>query len=86
MVLWIDGYGVELSLLGNNLWQRFSFSSTDFKNSVGGTLTGWSGIRELRLDDVETLEVPKGSKAKKVKIGSPWQGNPPEFRQLSWIK
>ena len=25
MVLWIDGYGVELSLLGNNLWQRFIF-------------------------------------------------------------
>jgi hypothetical protein len=86
MVLWIDGYGVELSLLGNNLWQRFSFSSTDFKNSEGGTLTGWSDIRELRLDDVETLEVPKGSKAKKVKIGSPWQGNPPEFRHLSWIE
>ena len=86
MVLWIDGYGVELSLLGNNLWQRFNFSATDFKNSEGGTLSSWSGIRELRLDDVETLEVPNGGKAKKVKIGSPWQGNPPEFRHLCWIE
>jgi len=86
MVLWIDGYGVEFSLLGNDLWQRYSFSATDLKNSEGGTLSGWSGIRELRLDDVETLEVPRNSKVKKVKIGSPWQGSSPEFRNLRWIK
>jgi hypothetical protein len=86
MVLWIDGYGVQFSLLGNHLWQRYSFSATDFKNSEGTALSGWSGIRELRLDDVETLEVPRGSKVKKVKVGAPWLGNPPEFRNLCWIK
>jgi hypothetical protein len=86
MVLWVDGYGVELSLLGDHLWQRYSFSATDFKNSEGDGLTGWSGIRELRIDDVETLEVSRGSKTQKAKIGSPWQGSPPEFRNLCWIK
>jgi len=77
---------VQFSLLGNHLWQRYSFSATDFKNSEGTALSGWSGIRELRLDDVETLEVPRGSKVKKVKVGAPWLGNPPEFRNLCWIK
>jgi hypothetical protein len=86
MVLWIDGYGVEFSLLGDHLWQRFSFSASDFKNSEGDALPGWSGIRELRIDDVETLEVSRGSKTKKAKIGSPWQGSPPEFKNLCWIK
>ena len=86
MVFWIDGYGVELSLLGNHLWQRFSFSGSDFKNSEGTGLSGWSGIRELRLDDTEKLNVPHGSSIKALAIGSPWQGNPPEFRNLCWIR
>ena len=38
------------------------------------------------VDDVETLEVSRGSKTQKAKIGSPWQGSPPEFRNLCWIK
>ena len=85
MVIWIDGYGVELNLLGSNLWQRFSYSPADFKNSAGESLPAWSGIRELRLDRTEKLAVPKGNPSKPLHLGALWKGNPPTFRNLRWI-
>jgi hypothetical protein len=86
MVLWIDGHGCELDLLGNDAWQRFSFPASALKNAEGKSLPGWSGIRELRLDDSEKLVAPRGSSVKPLKIGAAWQGSPPQFRNLSWIK
>ena len=86
MVLWIDGYGVELDLLGNHSWQRFSFSASALKNAEGKSLPGWGGIRELRLDDTEKLTAPRGSTAKPLKIGTQWEGSPPKFRNLRWIE
>ncbi len=86
MVLWIDGYGIEIKLLGSGSWQRFSFPATAFKNSDGEGLSNWEGIKEFRLDDTEKLFVPRGSSAKALAIGSPWQGNPPQFRNLCWIQ
>ena len=86
MVLWIDGYGVELDLLGNHSWQRFSFSPSALKNAEGKSLPSWGGIRELRLDDTEKLTAPRGSTAKPLKIGTQWEGSPPKFRNLRWIK
>lgn len=85
MVLWIDGYGVEIKLLGMNTWQRFSFPASSFKNSLGNSLTSWSGIRELRLDDEEKLNLPRGSEGKVIKIGSAWEGSSPNFRNLRWL-
>ena len=85
MVLWIDGYGVEIKLLGMNTWQRFSFPASSFKNSLGNSLTSWSGIRELRIDDEEKLNLPRGSEGKVIKIGSAWEGSSPNFRNLRWL-
>ena len=53
MVLWLDGYGVEFKVLGSGTWQRFSFPLSALKNGEGKSLPSWSGVRELRLDDVE---------------------------------
>jgi hypothetical protein len=86
MVLWLDGYGVGFEVLGNCTWQRFSFPLFALKNGEGKSLPSWSGVRELRLDDVEKLERPTGNKGSVVKIGSPWVGDPPEFRNLRWIR
>ena len=86
MALWLDGYGVELKVLGSSSWQRFSFPLSALKNGEGKSLPSWSGVRELRLDDVEKLELPRGNKGSVVKIGSPWVGEPPEFRNLRWIQ
>ena len=86
MVLWLDGYGVEFKVLGSGTWQRFSFPLLALKNGEGKSLPSWSGVRELRLDDVEKLELPRGSKGSAVKIGSPWVGEPPEFRNLRWLR
>ena len=86
MVLWLDGYGVEFKVLGSGSWQRFSFPLSVLKNGEGKSLQSWSGVRELRLGDVEKLELPGGNKGSAVKIGSPWDGDPPEFRNLRWIQ
>jgi len=86
LALWIDGYGAELDLLGNHSWQRFSFPASALKNAEGKSLPGWGSIRELRLDDSEKLEAPRGSSTKPLKIGTAWEGSPPQFRNLSWIE
>ena len=86
MVLWIDGYGAELDLLGNHSWQRFSFPASALKNAEGKSLPGWGSIRELRLDNSEKLTAPRGSSTKPLKIGTAWEGSPPQFRNLSWIE
>jgi hypothetical protein len=85
LVLWLDGYGTELKLLGNNTWQRFSFPPSVFKRSEGTSLNTWLGLRELRIDGSEKLGVDRGSNEKPVQIGGIWDGPPPQFRNLRWI-
>ena len=85
MALWVDGYGAELSLLGNGAWQRFNLPLASFKNSLGESLSSWAGVRELRLGDKEKLDLPKGSSGNPVKIGSDWVGVPPQFKNLRWL-
>jgi len=85
MAMWIDGYGSELNLLGNGVWQRFSLPLASFRNSVGESLASWSGIRELRLGDKEKLDLAKGSSGKPLQIGSDWVGAPPQFKNLRWM-
>ena len=43
-------------------------------------LADWSAVRQLRLGADQTLG---GKPARKV--GTKWQGSPPEFRNLRWI-
>ena len=85
LVLCLDGYGTEINLVGNNLWQRFNLPKESFKNSDGASLQDWSMVRELRLDYSDKLGINPGSKTKPVQIGGNWEGPPPEFRNLRWI-
>ena len=85
MAIWIDGYGSDLTLLGNGVWQRYSLPLASFKNSLGESLVSWAGIRELRLGDNEKLAIPKGSSGKPLEIGSDWVGAPPQFKNLRWV-
>ena len=48
MALWVDGYGAELSLLGNGAWQRFNLPLASFKNSLGESLSSWA--RRSRIE------------------------------------
>ena len=48
-------------------------------------LKTWEGIKELRLDEEETLRPVRGSKAEPQKLGGPWKGKPPKFKNLCWV-
>ena len=85
MVIWLDGYGTELKILGNDTWQRFSLPPSVFKRSEGTSLNSWLSLRELRIDSSEKLGVDRGSKEKPVQIGGGWDGPPPQFRNLRWF-
>jgi len=85
LVLCLDGYGTEINLVGNNLWQRFNLPKEVFKNSDGESLQNWSTIKELRFDHSDKLGINPGSKTKPVQVGGNWEGPPPEFRNLRWI-
>ena len=54
MVVGIDNYATEIKLQGGT-WQQIVLSASDFQNAGKKTLSGWSGIKELRLGMRETL-------------------------------
>ena len=85
LIISLDGYGAEIDLVGNNLWQRFNLPKEVFKNSDGTSLQNWSMVRELHLDHSGKLGINPGSKTKPVQVGGNWEGAPPEFRNLQWI-
>jgi len=74
---------VDVTINGGDEWQTVVLSPGDFRGLSGDSLSDWVGIKELRITDQEYLR-PKGG-GKPVKLGAPWQGNPPEFRRLRWI-
>lgn len=85
LALWIDNHGVELSLLGNDAWQRFLFSCSDFLTAEGKGLSDWRGIKEFRIDGRENLTFGQRGKGATKTIGGDWQGEPPEFANLRWV-
>ncbi|MEJ6621437.1 MAG: dienelactone hydrolase family protein [Opitutae bacterium] len=86
MIVGIDSHVAEVTIAGKNEWQGVKFKSTDFKNAETTPLGNWNGCKELRFDDQEILKAGKNSDAKTRKLGGQWQGNPPEFRYLQWLK
>jgi hypothetical protein len=67
-------------------------SADDFRDGDETKLTGWKGIKELRLGPRERLN-PKpsgkaeaGAPARPRILGGQWQGAPPEFRNLKWTE
>ncbi len=82
LVIGIDGYAAVVALHGNAVWQEIVLQPGDFQDARGDQLAGWDGIRELRFGDQETLRERRPDATRKV--GSPWQGADPEFRNLHW--
>jgi len=82
----IDEYAAEIQLNGRSKWQRIALSPDDFHNAAGDVLSGWKGIRELRLSARETLRKTVDGKSKTLQVGSDWQGAKPVFRNLRWIE
>jgi hypothetical protein len=84
-VVGIDDRVAEVSLKGSNVWQTVEFAPAAFKNADEEGRTDWTLIRELRLLDEETLKQGKMKKNNtRKKVGAPWRGTKPEFRNLRW--
>lgn len=82
----LDDTAAVVTLNGGAQWQSLLLAAADFKSAAGTPRTGWTGIRELRLGDCETLVFRKaGQKEQQQRIGAPWQGTAPEFRNLHWV-
>jgi hypothetical protein len=86
IVVGIDKYAAEIKLEGQSKWQRIILSSSNFHDVSGIALSGWDGIKELRLGDLDTLRDKVGGKDQVLKLGERWQGPAPKFRNLRWIK
>jgi hypothetical protein len=84
LVVAIDHYGAEVQLTGKGAWQTVALSASDFMDAAGVPMSGWTGIKELRLGAREQLkDGPRGDEAIRT-LGGDWTGAPPEFRELSW--
>jgi hypothetical protein len=85
MIVGVDGYATEVALPGKNEWKEVTLSPDDFHDAELKPLADWKGLQELRLDDVDNLRPPRGSKAKPRRLGTQWQGKAPGFRNLRWV-
>jgi len=83
-VVGLDGHASEVKLKGGGDWQAVSLSPSDFQDAGGKALTGWKGIRELRLGDQETLRAKRQQPRRT--FGRPWRGDPPRLRDLRWAE
>ena len=85
LVVGMDGHATEVILPGKKEWKAVELSANDFKNAELKPLANWKGVKELRFDESDNLRPPRGSKAKARRLGGPWQGQVPEFRNLRWV-
>ncbi len=85
LVVGLDDAAADVALQGGAGWQAVALSPADLKNADGEPLAGWAGIRELRLGDSETLKAGKKGGADR-RLGGPWKGAAPEFRNLRWTE
>ena len=85
LVVGLDDHAVELDLAGAAGWQAFLLSASDFKDAAGAAMTGWPGIRELRLAARDRLASKKYGKERVLQLGAAWQGPDPKFRNLRWV-
>ena len=84
LVVGLDGYAAETALAGGADWQTVTLAADAFHDADGQALSGWTGVKELRLGSKETLRSKKED-AKPVQLGGDWQGAPPAFRNLRWV-
>ena len=85
LVIGIDQYAAEVALSGGSDWQNITLSASDFKDGAEAVMPGWAGIKELQLVAINNLKAnARGDKATR-RVGAPWKGAPPEFRNLRWL-
>lgn len=84
MVVGLDQYAAEVEVKGCSGWQRVVLSPSDFRSAAGKTKIDWAGIKELRLLAKDQLSEKADGKDQTLRLGAPWKGAPPEFRDLSW--
>ncbi|MFM8983257.1 MAG: hypothetical protein ACKOLA_10200, partial [Spartobacteria bacterium] len=80
LVVGLDNSAAEVRLQGGADWQSVVLNPADFLDAAKTPLADWSAVRQLRLGADQTLG---GKPARKV--GGPWQGPQPEFRNLRWL-
>ncbi len=84
LVIVLDDYAAVGRLAGGNTWQTITFAPGDFQSVTGERLADWDTVRRLKLCPLERLRAPRQSAAAPKVFGQPWQGDPPEFRNLRW--
>ena len=86
LVVSLDKFACELELKGGNKWQQIVLSASDFKNSIGEPLPGWSDLKELTFSANESFKVSADGEAERIVLGGEWKGAKPEFRDLLWLR
>ncbi|MBT5927857.1 MAG: hypothetical protein HOH33_14690 [Verrucomicrobia bacterium] len=85
IVIGIDDFATEVALKGGNQWQVVELSKSDFSNALGNSINDWTGNKELRLGDKETLRFKSNGEEQRRSVGVDWKGSQPKFRNLRWI-
>ena len=83
LVVGLDRFAAEVSLVGGAAWQAVALKAADFRDAEGGVLAAWAGLKELRLGAKETMRSKKEGEKPTV-LGGLWQGAEPVFRNLRW--
>ena len=84
LVVAIDNHAAEIHLSGGDQWQKAVLGLQDFRDMDGNPLGSWKGIRRLKLTDEERLKPKRGGKGNPGRVGKPWRGAKPQFRNLRW--
>jgi len=84
LVIVIDDYAAKVQLRGGVQWQSVVLRLQDFHNPGGDTLGSWKDIRRLKLTPEERLKPKRGSEGNATRVGKPWNGARPRFRNLRW--
>ena len=85
LVVGLDDHAVEMDLKGGSEWQAVVLSDSDFKDASGAAMSGWTGIKELRLAARDRLVSKKDGKEQVSVLGAAWKGPDPKFRNLRWV-
>jgi len=85
LVIGIDNYAAETNLAGGQQWHTIVLSPADFRDALDQPLREWSCVKELRFGPHDAIRTGRGPQSKLRRLGGPWQGPPPELRNLRWL-
>lgn len=84
LIIRLDDFCSTVTLDGDNHFQTFVFSPSDFKDYTGNSLSAWSKVKRLKLSPIETLRPGPGKSGEPRIVGTAWKGAAPVFRNLIW--